>query len=105
MIAPCARARRLVDRAATSTRGIPRFLHLHWRRLLPKRWRQRGAEQAAIAPAAPDRARELIALGVAMAEFEAMWKLRQRAMRWAAEQPAPRIEAHKTRDGAAQVMA
>jgi hypothetical protein len=105
MIAPPGKVRRLTGRAAVSVRGIPRFLRLHWRRLLPKRWRQRPAAQATIAPAASDRTKELIAWGVWMAEFEAIWQLRQRAMRHVMEQPMPPLEAPVARDSAAQIMA
>jgi hypothetical protein len=52
-----------------------------------------------------DRLRAWIALGVAMAEAEAIWQLRQRTMRWAAEQPMPPLDAEQMRDGVMQVMA
>lgn len=52
-----------------------------------------------------DRLRAWIALGVAMAEAEAIWQLRQRAMRWAAEQPTPPLDPQQVGDGIMQVMA
>jgi hypothetical protein len=49
-----------------------------------------AAWQAALDPDTHDRTRAMIALGAAMAEWEAIWQLRQRAMQVAAAQPFPR---------------
>jgi hypothetical protein len=52
-----------------------------------------------------ERVRALMTLAVTMAEAEAIWQLRQRAMRLAAEQPVPPLDPQQASDGIVQIMA